>query len=96
MTALPDPTFPVVHGVECYEAWRNEQDCPHELTSVRQTIDNGLPPGATAVTWTNGWTECRAHIEHPSWGAISDNMNGIVRTGYIECDACAEAEREDV
>lgn len=20
----------VIHGVECYEAWRDGQDCPHE------------------------------------------------------------------
>jgi hypothetical protein len=21
----------VIHGVECYEAWRDYEDCPHEL-----------------------------------------------------------------
>ena len=21
---------PITHGVECYEAWRDESDCPHE------------------------------------------------------------------
>lgn len=25
---------PVVHGVECYEAWREDRHCPHEQTSA--------------------------------------------------------------
>jgi hypothetical protein len=30
---------PVIHGVECYEAWRRSEDCPHE--SAERHPDGG-------------------------------------------------------
>lgn len=45
------PTFgpivsrgPVVHGVECYEAWRDGRDCPHEVECTCPA-KNGLQQG---------------------------------------------------
>lgn len=31
MSAPIESSGPVVHGVECHEAWRELRDCPHEL-----------------------------------------------------------------
>jgi hypothetical protein len=28
---------PVIHGVECYEAWRDDRDCPHEADDAPPT-----------------------------------------------------------
>ncbi len=63
-------------------------------TTTLRTINDGLPAGATAITWVETrWTECRAHIEHPSWRATVDppRLLGIVHFDDVECDACAEA-----
>ena len=27
---------PIIHGVECYEAWRDYQDCPHETNCAEE------------------------------------------------------------
>jgi Hint domain len=38
---------PVIHGQECYEAWRNGQDCPHEHTASKlATGETPLIPNA--------------------------------------------------
>jgi hypothetical protein len=30
---MPAAAPQIIHGVECYEAWRDLEDCPHERTT---------------------------------------------------------------
>ena len=65
--------------------------------SVNQVAAEELPDTATGVYWTDtAWTECRDHLQDPSWTAAvdqSDVPTGIVLTGNVECDMCREFGR---
>jgi hypothetical protein len=58
-------------------------------------ILGGLPDDATGVRWEDTeWTECRDCLLSWSWAEQvdrSDAKAGIILTGPVECDACAEA-----
>lgn len=32
----------IIHGVECYDAWRNEADCPHEIVDAMERYKAAL------------------------------------------------------
>jgi hypothetical protein len=47
---LADLDSPVIHGVECYEAWRDEQDCPHENTQSKEAAMAQPDPDHSVAT----------------------------------------------
>jgi hypothetical protein len=70
-----------------------------EDISVNTILDEGLPAGATGVHWTStDWTECPAHLMDESWAQAverSDEAEGVVLYGDVDCDACDEQAKED-
>ena len=60
--------------------------------STADVADGNLPADATGVRWTDtAWTECRAHLEDPSWRTAvdrTDEPTGVVLTAPVTCDAC--------
>jgi hypothetical protein len=60
-------------------------------------ILGGLPDDATGVWWEDTeWTECRDHLLSWSWAEAaprSDAKTGIILTGPVGCNACAEERR---
>lgn len=73
--------------------WRTE--CEEVPTYLPQLV---LPDGATGIYWTwHKWTECRLHLEDPSWiGAVIGDVDTDRREGRllygddVECDLCSE------
>lgn len=66
------------------------------LVSVDEVVNGGLPIGAAGVHWADtDWTECRAHLEDPSWSTFvtpNAEREGIVLSGEVDCDACRERD----
>jgi hypothetical protein len=58
--------------------------------STLEIVQHGLPDGATGVSWvTTQWTECRAHVDDPSWTATVErcaHRDGEVLFGPVVCD----------
>lgn len=61
---------PIVHGVECYEAWRDDQDCPHE--QKEQSV------GTRVTTLTVAWNdEQRPELLDADEWAYTLRMGGV-------------------
>jgi hypothetical protein len=71
------PAASVVHGVECYDAWRASEDCPHEAANKVLTVQ----------------TKCRHTIHMNTAATTTARRFEVIGTtaDYNACDCCGRS-----